>query len=155
MLRRKKRRVTVDANILIAYIVSKKEGSLERKVLIKAANDDRLLITDVIMDECINFAYKKEGRKRGLTEAAIAAKIRELDLKIISIKPIPSDDELKAAGYAIRDDDDLKILYSVSTINADIFVTRDDDFKGDVRGIRAKIMDPVSYIREEDRRQYF
>ena len=53
-------------------------------------------------------------------------------------------------GYDIRDDDDLKILYSVNMTDSVILVTKDDDFKGNVAGIKARIMDPKSYFYEKD-----
>jgi len=144
-----KRNVTFDTNILIAWILSKKEGSIYRVAVTKAVTDDRLMLTDIIWDECLGFADKKSGKKANVSKADIAAKLKGLGLKVIPIKPIPTDDELKARGYRIRDNKDLKILYSVNMTESVILVTRDDDFDGNVKGITAKIMDPMNYFHED------
>jgi predicted nucleic acid-binding protein len=149
ILGRKRRNVTLDTSVLVAWIISKKEGSLYRVVVTKAVTEDRLMLTDVIWDECLDFANKKRGRKIGITKEAIATKLRELDAKVIPIKPVPSNDELRAMGYDMRDIGDLGILYSVNMTDSVILVTKDDDFMGDVKGIQAKIMDPKSYVNEE------
>ncbi|MCL2142675.1 MAG: type II toxin-antitoxin system VapC family toxin [Methanomassiliicoccaceae archaeon] len=142
------RKVTLDTSVLIAWVLSKKERSLYRVVVRKAVTEDILMLTDIIWDECLDFADKKRGRKANITREDIDAKLRELSVDVVHIRPIPTDNELKAMGYSIRDDDDLKILYSADITNSVILVTKDDDFRGDVKGIKAKVMTSKSYLHE-------
>ena len=151
MTPKRKRNITLDTNILVAWVLSKKEGSITRRVITKSITDDRLMLSDVICDECLGFAETKSGQKAKVTKEYIAARLDELNVNVIRISPVPSDDELKKMGYRIRDDEDLKILYSVSMTDSVTLVTRDDDFSGDVAGIKARIMDPESYLRDRRR----
>jgi hypothetical protein len=147
LLNRKRRNVTLDTMMFIGCILSKREVTLHRVVITKATTEDRLMLTDVIYNECLNFARSKKN-KRGITEEDIAAKLAELNIDIIPVGPVPDPSELRKMGYRVRHDRDLKILYSVNMTDSVILVTRDDHFKGDIKGIKAKIMNPKSYVNE-------
>jgi hypothetical protein len=54
-----KRNLTLDSDVHIAWVYSKKDGSVVGKVVTKSVTQDRLMLTDVIYDECI-----KQGDKR-------------------------------------------------------------------------------------------
>ena len=138
-----KRNVTLDSNVLISYVVSKGDDTVNKKVVTKSITDDRLMISDVIYDECVAYAKRPKAR---VTEAEIAKTLKELG-PIINISPVPSDSDL-LKKYRIRDAKDLKILYSVDMTDSVILVTMDDDFT-DVEGLKALIMDPPQYLREK------
>jgi predicted nucleic acid-binding protein len=141
LLTRKKRNVTLDTSVLIAWVISKDDNSIVKKIVLKAVNEDRLMLSDVIYDECLKYGDK---RKAKVSREEIAAKLRELG-PVIRIKPVPSGEEL-LKRYSMRDAEDLKILYSVEMTNSVILVTYDDDFTGDVKGITARIMRPEIYL---------
>ena len=139
-----KRNVTLDSNVLIAYVTSKKDNSIIRKVVTKSMTDDRLMITDVIYEECLKYATKKDSK---MTGEEISKKLLSVQSGIIDISPVPPDADL-LKKYKIRDIKDLKILYSVDMTDSVILVTMDDDFS-DVKGVKAKIMDPKQYLAED------
>jgi predicted nucleic acid-binding protein len=141
---KQRRNVTLDSNVLISYVISKRDDTIVRKVVIKSVTDDRLMLTDVIFAECQKYADKHESRT---TKDEMSRKLKELSPEIIDISPVPSNDELKKR-YKIRDLEDMKILYSVEMTNSVILVTLDDDFS-DVKGLKAKIMRPGEYLYEE------
>ena len=140
----KKRNVTVDSNVLIAYIVSKRENTVIAKVIEKSTNEDKLMLTDVIYDECIRYATKPRSR---VTKKEAEAKLKKISPEIIKISPVPPNKELMKL-YKIRDRGDLKILYSAEITNSVIIVTQDKDFS-DVEGVRATIMNPKEYVFEK------
>jgi len=148
--RNEKRNVTLDSNVLISYVISKRDNTVTRKVVTKSVTDDRLMLTDVILEECITFADKPKGKKLGLTKEKIDSELNELSKNIINISPVPSEEELKRK-YRIRDRGDLKILYSVEMTDSVILVTWDDDFT-DVKGLKAKIMKPPEYLNESKKK---
>jgi len=138
----------LDSNILISYIISKRDNTIVKKVVIKSITDDRLMLTDVICDECRKYAGKKGAT---VTEDDISNKLIEICPGIINISPVPSEEEL-LKKYNIRDKSDLKILYSVEMTDSVILVTLDDDFT-DVKNLRAKIMRPGEYLYEESKKE--
>ncbi len=141
------RRVTLDSSVLIAYVVSKKDDSVVKKVVMKSMTDDSLMITDVIMDEVFAFSEKKQST---VTREHIERAISGLNVPIVKIRPIPDEHDLQAR-YGIRDLSDAKILYSVETTESVILVTYDDDyFDGNVKGLNLEIMDPTVYLYEDD-----
>jgi hypothetical protein len=83
----------------------------------------------------------------------IASRLDGLNVDMVKIKPIPSNDELKKRGYNIRSEKDLKILYSVDMTDSVILVTSDDDFRGDVKGINAEIKSPENYLYEKEKKK--
>jgi len=141
---RRKRNVTLDTNVLIAYVISKRNNSLSKKVVMKSITDDRLMLTDIIMDECLSYARSPRAK---VTTAEMKEKLKEISDHIIELKPIPSVKEL-AERYRIKDINDLKILYSVEMTDSVILVTYDDDFRHGVEGIKARIMHPKKYLNE-------
>jgi len=143
---RKRRNVTLDSNVLIGWLLSKKDDSVVRKVVIKSVNEDRLMLTDVIYAECLKHA---DGRKARISKEEIAAKLKGICPELIRITPIPPEDEL-AERYRIRDKTDLKILYSVEITESVILVTYDKDFFGDVWGVKAEILRPGDYLCEKE-----
>jgi len=145
---RQKRNITLDTSVLIAWIITKHEDSIVKKVVTKSITDDRLMLTDIIYEECLKYADK---RKSKASNEEITAKLSALSPKIIKISPIPSDEEL-LKRYRIRDTNDLKILYSVEMTDSVILITYDDDFS-DIEGVKAKIMDPVEYLYEDEIRE--
>ena len=141
------RRVTLDTCVLISYIISKKDGSVVKKVVNKAKEDDELMITDIIRDELLKYPEKKGSRigKKDIEDA-----LKRLDVPIMVVGPPPSLEEL-VERYSIRDVADLPILYSVDLSRSTILVTYDDDFfDGSVQGVEVEIMDPLAYLREDD-----
>jgi predicted nucleic acid-binding protein len=142
---RKKRNVTLDSSVLVGWLLSKKDDSIVRKVVIKSVNEDKLMLTDVIYAECMKHAY---GRKARISKEDIAAKLQGLCPEIIKITPIPPEEDLEKK-YKVRDKTDLKILYSVDITDSVILVTYDKDFFGDVWGVKAEIMRPENYLHEK------
>jgi len=140
----RKRKVTLDSSVLISYVISKRDDSVVKKVVTKSTRDDRLMLTDVIMDECVKYT---EGRKARASKEEMTTKLKELSPRIIKISPVPPESEL-LKKYNIRDKTDLPILYSVETTKSVIFVTLDDDFT-DVKGLKAKIMRPGEYLYDD------
>lgn len=139
------RKVTLDSNILIGYITSKKDGSIVRKAISKSITVDQLMLTDIIVDECKGYSVKPKALA---TEEQIMEKILSLNVDVILLKPIPDDEEL-TKKYKIRSRKDLKILYSADMTQSVIIVTNDEDFK-DIGGLDIKIMNMVQYLYEEE-----
>ena len=142
-----RRKVTLDTNILVSYIISKKDKSVVKSVVTKTIRDDELIITDIIRDEVLAYA-DKNGALATISE--LQRKIDGLGVPIISIGPAPSAKDLQRR-YGIRDIKDGKILYSVETTESVILVTYDDDFfDGKLKGVDVEVMDPVVYLFEDD-----
>jgi len=95
----RKRNVTLDTNVLIAYVISKENNSLSKKVVMKSITDDRLMLTDIIMDECLSYTRLPRAK---VTTAEMREKLKEISDHIIELKPIPSVKEL-AERYRIKD----------------------------------------------------
>lgn len=142
-----KRNVTLDTNVLIAYSRSKDDGSLVKKVVTKSNNDDKLMITDVIIEEWKRYCNNPDAN---FTKKDVKRTIKRLNPTVVLVKPLPSDEEL-AERYKIRDGSDFAILYSVDMTDSEILVTYDDDFFAiGVEGIEAEILDPVAYLYEKE-----
>jgi predicted nucleic acid-binding protein len=131
----------LDTSVLIAWVITKNDDSIVKKVVLKAVNEDRLMLSDIIYDECLKYGDK---RKAKATKEEIVAKLTELG-PVVRISPVPPEEEL-LKRYRIRDRDDLRILYSVEMTNSVILVTYDDDFSGDIGCITAEIMRPENYL---------
>ena len=142
---RRNRNVTLDTSVLIAWVITKDENSIVKKVVTKSITDDRLMLTDVIYEECLKYADK---RKSKTSKDEISEKLTILSPNVVKISPIPPDEEL-LKKYKIGDTNDLKILYSVEMTDSVILVTYDDDFS-DIEGVRAKIWSPVEYLYENE-----
>ena len=142
-----RRKVTLDTNILVSYIISKKDKSVVKSVITKTIRDDELIITDIIRDEVLAYADKNGALA---TRSELQSKIDGLGVPIISIGPAPSAKDLQRK-YGIRDIEDGKILYSVETTESVILVTYDDDFfDRKLKGVDVEVMDPVVYLFEDD-----
>lgn len=143
-----KRNVTLDSNVLVSYVVSKRDNTVNKKVVTKSTTDDRLMLTDVIYEECLRYADKPKARA---TKEEMTVGLKGITPHIIDISPVPPDSELMKK-YKIRDQKDLKILYSVDMTDSVILVTMDDDFS-DVKGMKAKIMNPAEYLRDDGKKK--
>ena len=134
--------MTLDSNVLISYIISKNEESNTKKTFKKSITDDHLMLTDIIYEECMDFCDKLGSK---IEEIDVSEKLNEVGY-VILLLPVPPTDELKKK-YKIRDENDLKILYSADKTKSVILVTMDKDFD-DVSGVNAKIMSPREYLNE-------
>jgi len=141
-----KRNVTMDSSVLISYVISKKDNTINKKVVTKSTTDDRLMLTDVIYQECLKYTRGKNAR---VTKEEMSGKLKMIAPEIISISPVPSEKDLMKK-YRIRDKNDLKILYSVDMTDSVILVTVDDDFS-DIEGLKAKVMRPTEYLFEQEK----
>ena len=142
--------MTLDTNVLIAYVISKHNNSVAKKVVTRSITDDRLMLTDIIRDECLAYTRKPGARVSWKT---MDEKLKQICQDVIELKPIPCMNEL-LKKYKIRDPKDMKILYSVDMTDSVIIVTYDDDFlDGGVEGIKARIMHPKDYLEEVKEKQ--
>ena len=145
---RKKRKVTLDSNVLIAFIVSKRNNTIIKKVVLKSVTEDQLMLTDVIYNECLLYAEQKGARA---SREEVSGNLVEISPKIIKITPMPSKEEL-LKRYQIRDEKDLQILFSVDKTKSVILVTMDKDFEN-ATGVEAVIMDPKEYLQERGQKR--
>ena len=83
----------------------KRDDTIVRKVVTKSVTDDRLMLTDVIIEECLNYSAKKRAK---VSKEEMYKTLKDLS-DIINISPIPPDKELSKM-YKICDPNDLKIL---------------------------------------------
>jgi len=146
LFRRKRRNVTFDTNVLLEFVLSKKEDSVIRKAIAKAVEKDRLMLTDVILDEAM--AYEQKDRTGKYDAETIRARLTGIAGDPIVISPIPDILDLKKM-FEIDDEDDLKILWSAQMTNSVIIVTSDRHYFH-VSGVRARILRPDEYLYEED-----
>ncbi len=148
MIRRlfNKRKVTLDSNVLISGLIY--NSSEANDAIRKSVIDDELMLTNIIIVECVGHS-KKKGVK--FTEEQILEKLHELRPEPIVLELAP-ESELRDRYY-IRDEKDYKILFSVDKTNSELLVTGDNDYfdkERPVRGIRARIMRPRQYLDEGD-----
>ena len=140
------RKVMLDTSVLVSYMRSKKDGSIVKKVVTKSHTEDTLMMTNLLKEEVLKYADHDDNN---LTRADIERALNALNPVVKIVDPV--DEETLAKRYGIRDVNDLKILYSVDTTEAEILVTYDDDFFAvGVSGIEAEIMDAVAYLYEDD-----
>jgi len=139
-----KRGVTLDSNVIIGHVISKHDNTLLRCVVMKCISEDIPMLTDVIVNECLNYTRKPHSK---VSYALMKERLNDISADIIELEPIPSAEELEKR-YKIRSRKDLRILYSAETTESVIIVTQDHDFN-DVGGISAKIMGPEGYLYEE------
>ncbi len=117
----------------------------------KAKKEDDLVISNIILMQC---ARQGDKKKCTLSKDEIIEKVRELCPNVVDIAILPLE-ELRER-YSMRDESDLEILYSVDMLNADVFITSDNDFfdeKRPPRGIRAKVIRPSDYMKKDDKRK--
>ena len=140
------RRVMLDTSVLVSYVRSKRDGTIVKKVVTKSHTEDTLMMTNLLRDEVLKYADRSDN---DLTREDIEFALDELNPIIQYVDPV--ENEALIDQYRIRDQNDLKILYSVDTTESEILVTYDDDFFAvGVEGIEAEIMDPVAYLYEDD-----
>lgn len=77
-----RRNVTLDTNVLISYIISKKDNSVVKSVVTKSVRDDNLMITDIIRDEILAYADKQDSR---LSREELQKGIDSLDIPIVML----------------------------------------------------------------------
>ena len=130
-MRSLRKKVTVDANIIVAALVY---GSPKSQLLIDTVNDeDELVMTNIILMQCA-----RQGKKKGCP-----LDCEEIERRVRAI--------LKERYY-IRDDKDYEILYSADVTESDFLVTTDKDFfdpRRPVKGLRAKILHMDEYLRRK------
>ena len=143
---KKGRNITVDTDVLIEYLLSRKEGALTPKAIQKIVDEDRLMLTDVILHEAEDFADKKKSR--GLTREGIRSKLVLLAGEPIVLEPIPSDEELGRI-IEIEDPKDRKIVYSSNMTDSVILLTSDHHFYR-VVGLKARVLKPDEYLYEDE-----
>ena len=136
-------RIVIDTNVIMA-VVAYRSKTL-RPDFDKARREDDLVISNIILMQCVRQADKK---KCILSKEEVLEKVREICPKVVDIEILPMT-ELKRR-YSIRDDSDLEILYSADALDADMLITNDNDFYDPdfpPKGIRARIMRPWDYMR--------
>ena len=136
-------RVVVDTGVIMAVVAYRSKRL--QPVFEKARNEDDLVISNIILMQCARQADKD---KCELSREEIISRVRELCPNVVEIAIVPLE-ELRGR-YIMRDESDLEILYSADMLDADILVSSDDDFfdpKRPPKGIRAKIMRPMDYLR--------
>ena len=140
------RRITIDSNVIIASVFSKRdtEDSTSKRVIIKCRTVDIPMITDIIVDECIRRTRRSKSKA---TTSEMIEELNNITLDIIKLKPLPPIEEL-AERYKIRDKRDLQILYSADMTESAIIITQDKDFFANVEGIKARIMSIYEYDEE-------
>lgn len=143
---RPKRRVSVDANVLVAAVVYR--SKLMPRVLNRIRERDELVVSNIILFQCTRQALKS---KCPLTAEEIRSAILEICPDVVEIDIVPVE-ELRQR-YTMRDDSDLETLYSVDLTRSDILVTGDDDFFDKMnppRGVKVRFMRPREYLEEDD-----
>lgn len=136
-------RVIVDTGVIMA-VVAYRSKSLS-SVFEKAKKEDELVISNIILMQC---ARQSNKRKCTLSKDEIIEKVRTLCPNVVEIAIVPLE-ELRER-YSMRDESDLEILYSADMLDADLLITSDKDFFDEERppkGIRAKIMRPMEYLK--------
>lgn len=124
-----------DTNIIISYILFKNESiDLFVNHILKK---EKLVISDVIIDELVEVFNRKFPKKIGLLKEFLTS----LDCEFTSVGKI-DDYNL----FHIRDADDYPIFYSAIKANVDIFITGDDDIQ-EVVIDKPKILSMKDYIK--------
>ena len=142
-----KDRVVIDTGVIMAIVAYESKRLLP--VFEKARNEDDLVISNIILMQCVRQADKK---KCTLSREEIVRRVRGLCPKVVEIRVMPLN-ELRE-HYCMRDDSDLEILYTADVLNADIIVTSDSDFfdeRNPPKGVRALILRPFEYLGRRSR----
>lgn len=141
-----RRRVSVDANVLMAAIAYR--SKVAPRVLSKIKDRDKLIVSNIILFQCTRQSMK---RKCPLDEDQIRKAVFEICPDVVEIDIIPLE-ELKKR-YKMRDESDLETLYSVDMTNSEILVTGDDDFfdaKNPPQGVKVQFMRLNDYLEEDN-----
>lgn len=143
---RSRRRVSVDANVLMAAIAYR--SKVAPLVLDKIRSKDDLIVSNIILLQCTRQAGKKNCP---LDREAIRRAVLEICPDVVMIELLPLD-ELRRR-YSIRDEGDLEVLYSADATHSDILITGDKDFYDESwppKGANVKFMRPRDYLEEDD-----
>ncbi len=146
ILSRSRRKVSVDANVLIAAVVYRSKQM--PRVLDSIRSRDELIVSNIILFQCTRQAMKS---KCPLTSEEIREAILDICPDVVEIEIVPVEDLRRR--YSMRDDSDLETLYSVDMTRSEILVTGDDDFfdeKNPPRGVKVRYMRPRDYLEEGD-----
>ena len=141
-----RRRVSVDANVLIAAVVYR--SKLMPRVLDSIKSRDELIISNIILFPCTRQALTS---KCPLSADEIRRAILNICPDVVEIDIVPVED--LRLRYSMRDDSDLETLYSVDMTRSEILVTGDDDFfdeKNPPKGVKVRYMRPREYLEEGD-----
>jgi predicted nucleic acid-binding protein len=143
-----RKKVTLDSNVIISGVTYGSKTA--NKAIDRSVEDDRLMMTNVIYDECMKHAKDKKK-----SQSVMKKRLDEIAPNVIQIE-VPTQKELKKK-YRIRDDNDYKILYSADVTNSKILVSGDNDFhQNDVKGPRGtKIVRTADYANGKRRRSQF
>lgn len=143
---RPKRRVSVDANVLMAAIAYR--SKVAPQVLDRIRDRDDLIVSNIILLQCTRQAGKKNCR---LDEEAIRRAVLEICPDVVVIELLPLEELRKR--YSIRDEGDLEVLYSADVTHSDILITGDKDFYDEdwpPKGVDVRFMRPRDYLEEDD-----
>ncbi len=141
-----KRKVSVDANVLMAAIAYK--SKVAPLVLDKIRSRDDLIVSNIILLQCTRQAGKKNCQ---LDADSIRKAVLNICPEVVMIEVLPLEELHKR--YSIRDEGDLEVLYSVDATHSDILITGDKDFydkSWPPSGVKVRIMRPREYLEEED-----
>ena len=142
----RRRKVSVDANVLMAAIAYK--STVAPKVIDREKERDTLVISNIILFQCTRQSGKKNC---GMTEEQIRDAVFAISPEIEMVDILPVSELRKR--YSIRDDSDLETLYSIDVTGAEIFITGDDDFFDPIRppaGVTVRFIRPRDYLEEDD-----
>lgn len=142
----KRRRVSVDANLLMAAVAYK--SKIMPEVIDKVRKRDTLVISNIIMFQCTRQSLKK---KCNLAAEEISDAIFAMNPEVVMVDILPVEELSKR--YSIRDESDLETLYSIDMSDTEIFLTGDDDFYDPIRpptGVSVRFMRPREYLDEGD-----
>ena len=141
-----RRRVSVDANVLLAAIAYRSKAM--PPVLDKIKDKDELIVSNIILMQCTRHAGRK---KCSLSADEIRQEVLRICPDVVEIAVVPLA-KLKEKYY-VRDESDLETLYSVDETRSDIFITGDTDFYDESdppRGVKVRFMRPREYLDEDD-----
>ena len=146
ILSRSKRRVSVDANVLMAAIAYR--SKVAPLVLDRIRSRDNLVVSNIILLQCTRQAGKKNCC---LDEDAIRRAVLEIcpDVAVIEVLPL---EELRRR-YSIRDEGDLEVLYSADATHSEILITGDKDFFDEEwppKGAEVCFIRPREYLEEDE-----
>lgn len=144
----------MDSNVIISGVTYGSKTA--NKAIDRSVEDDRLMMTNVIYDECM-----KHARDNKKSQSKMKKRLDEIAPEVMEIE-VPPIGELEGRYY-IRDPDDYKILYSAEVTGSKILVSGDKDFhdkkvKGPKRTRIVKTADyangkrrPLGFFRERRR----
>jgi len=144
----RKKKVTLDTNVILSGLMFDSKTCMD--AIEKSTTDDQMMMTNIIYAECLQQTKKQNSPK---TEAELKEQMRQ-HLPDPTHIDLPPDTELKKM-YTIRDDKDLKILYSAEATRSEVLVTGDKDFyESNFKGPKnVKILKPHDYLESKPTRR--